>query len=133
MHMTQKNVLTFQAVYSRVARVCKNDRGGPRKFKAKWTSYLKSRLNCSVPGEMPFHFNEIQSTSSKMVQLPDGDRLVYGVFTTPDNAIAGSAVCAFRLTDVSKSFDEGKFKGQASPNSNWLPVSDPESEHTRYG
>jgi semaphorin 6 len=90
------NASVFQAVYSRVGRVCKNDVGGPHKFKAKWTSFLKARLNCSVPGEMPFHFSEIQSTSSQMVKMSDGDSLVYGVFTTPDNAIAGSAVCSFR-------------------------------------
>lgn len=50
----------FQAVYSRVARVCKNDRGGPHRFKKRWTSFLKSRLNCSVSGEFPFYFNEIR-------------------------------------------------------------------------
>lgn len=50
----------LQVVYSRVARVCKNDRGGPHRFKKRWTSFLKSRLNCSVSGEFPFYFNEIR-------------------------------------------------------------------------
>jgi len=116
-----------KAVFSRVARVCKNDSGGPHKFKNKWTSFLKSRLNCSVPGNMPFEFREIQSTASQMVDLGDGDKLVYGVFTTPDNAIAGSAVCSFRLSDIRHSFDEGPFKGQAGANANWLPVPNPPS------
>ncbi|KAJ8969514.1 hypothetical protein NQ317_019729, partial [Molorchus minor] len=49
-----------KAVYSRVARVCKNDRGGPHRFRNRWTSFLKSRLNCSVTGEFPFAFNEIR-------------------------------------------------------------------------
>ena len=110
-----------------MARVCKNDSGGPHKFKNKWTSFLKSRLNCSVPGNMPFEFREIQSTASQMVDLGDGDKLVYGVFTTPDNAIAGSAVCSFRLSDIRHSFDEGPFKGQAGANANWLPVPNPPS------
>ena len=114
-------------MFSRVARVCKNDSGGPHKFQNKWTSFLKSRLNCSVPGNMPFEFLEIQSTASQMVDVGNGDKLVYGVFTTPDNAIAGSAVCSFRLSDISYSFDEGPFKGQASANSNWLPVPNPPS------
>ncbi len=52
-----------QAVYSRVARICKNDRGGPHKFKKRWTTFLKTRLNCSVSGDVPFYFNEIQSTA----------------------------------------------------------------------
>ena len=50
----------FQSVFSRVARVCKNDAGGAHKFRDKWTTFLKSRLNCSVPGERPFYFDEIQ-------------------------------------------------------------------------
>ena len=103
--------------------MCKNDRGGPHNFKNKWTSFLKTRLNCSLPGEVPFYFNEIQSTAAKMIDLEDGtgDKLVYGVFTTPDNAIAGSAVCSFRLSAIHSAF-EGPFKGQSTPNSNWLPV-----------
>ncbi len=36
-----------KAVFSRVARVCKNDVGGTRSLNAKWTSFLKARLNCS--------------------------------------------------------------------------------------
>ena len=48
-------------VYSRVARVCKNDKGGGlAMYQTLWTSFLKSRLNCSVPGEFPFYFDEIR-------------------------------------------------------------------------
>lgn len=48
-------------VYSRVARVCKGDRGGGQaRFRYFWTSFLKSRLNCSVPGDYPFYFDEIR-------------------------------------------------------------------------
>lgn len=53
-------MLLFQAVYARVARVCRDDRGGPHRFKQRWTSFLKSRLNCSVAGDFPFYFNEIR-------------------------------------------------------------------------
>ncbi len=59
------------------------------------TTFLKSRLNCSVPGAHPFYFNEIQSTSDVI----DG-QFVYAVFTTPDNSIAGSAVCKFSIKDI---------------------------------
>ena len=52
-----------KTVFSRVARVCKHDEGGPNKNKNMWTSFLKARLNCSVPGDYPFYFNEIQSVS----------------------------------------------------------------------
>ncbi len=47
-------------MYSRVARVCKSDQGGPNKYRKSWTSYLKSRLNCSLPGEYPFYFNHLR-------------------------------------------------------------------------
>ncbi|KAG8147429.1 hypothetical protein E2320_022708 [Naja naja] len=49
-------------VVSRVARVCKNDMGGSQRVLEKqWTSFLKARLNCSVPGDSHFYFNVIQS------------------------------------------------------------------------
>ncbi|CAH1989395.1 unnamed protein product [Acanthoscelides obtectus] len=112
-----------KSVFSRVARVCKNDRGGPHRFRNRWTSFLKSRLNCSVTGEFPFAFNEIQSTT-ELIDGKYGDtsaQLVYGAFTTPPNSISGSAVCAFSLQDITDTF-EGNFKEQAAINANWLPV-----------
>ncbi|XP_072157904.1 semaphorin-1A isoform X2 [Bemisia tabaci] len=112
-----------KAVYSRVARVCKYDRGGPHRFRNRWTSFLKSRLNCSVHGDFPFYFNEIQSTSDLIEGTYGGSKtqLIYGVFTTPANSISGSAVCAFSLQDITDTF-EGSFKEQSELNSNWLPV-----------
>ena len=47
---------------------------------------------------------------------------MYGVFTTPENAIGGNAICAFQMEDILASF-EGPFKEQETANSNWLPVS----------
>jgi semaphorin 6 len=112
-----------KAVYSRVARVCKHDKGGPHQFGSRWTSLLKSRLNCSVPGDYPFYFNEIQSTSDIM-EGRYGDhveKLIYGVFTTPVNSIGGSAVCAFSVKSLLETF-EGSFKEQETMDSNWLAV-----------
>ncbi len=70
-----------------------------------------------------------------MVDTSDGsgDKLVYGVFTTPDNAIAGSAVCAFRMAAVRNTFENGQFKGQESANSNWLPVGENRMPEERPG
>uniref|UniRef100_A0A182MH20 Semaphorin-1A n=1 Tax=Anopheles culicifacies TaxID=139723 RepID=A0A182MH20_9DIPT len=112
-----------KAIFSRVARVCKWDKGGPNRLKNRWTSYLKSRLNCSMPGDFPFYFDEIQSTSN-LVEGRYGhanSKLIYGVFSTAPNAIAGSAICAFSLQEISDTF-EGNFKEQSGLNSNWLPV-----------
>ncbi|CAH2050465.1 unnamed protein product, partial [Iphiclides podalirius] len=114
-----------KAVYSRVARVCLNDKGGPHTFSDRWTSFLKTRLNCSVPGEYPFYFDEIQATTELIngVYGSGGSRndIIYAVFTTPQNAIGGSAVCAFAMRDILEAFD-GPFKGQEGMNSNWLPL-----------
>ncbi|OQR72190.1 semaphorin-1A-like [Tropilaelaps mercedesae] len=112
-----------KAIYSRVARVCTNDQGGPHKFKERFTSFLKARLNCSIPGEVPFYFNELQSTSPIVEGSYRGERarLIYSVLTTGANSISGSAVCAFRLEDIDATF-HGAFKGQEDKNSNWLPV-----------
>ncbi|XP_022207444.2 semaphorin-1A [Nilaparvata lugens] len=109
-----------KVVYSRVARVCKNDKGGPHQFYDRWTSFLKSRLNCSVPGDYPFYFDEIQSTSD-IVETKGGQKMIYAVFTTPGNSIGGSAVCAFTMDAIMQTFD-GYFKEQSSMNSNWLRV-----------
>lgn len=49
-----------KSVYSRVARICKRDTGGKNILSQNWATYLKARLNCSIPGEFPFYFNEIR-------------------------------------------------------------------------
>lgn len=64
-------------VFSRVARVCKNDMGGRFLLEDTWTTFMKARLNCSRSGEIPFYYNELQST----FYLPEQD-LIYGIFTT---------------------------------------------------
>lgn len=53
-----------KSVYSRVARVCKRDTGGRNILTQNWVTYLKARLNCSIPGEFPFYFNEIREYDS---------------------------------------------------------------------
>ena len=105
-------------VYSRVARVCKNDVGGKNILAQNWATYLKARLNCSLPGEFPFFFNEIQD----VFRSPDDDAgAFHAVFTTTHNGLTGSAICSFSLADVEAAF-EGKFKEQATTTSIWLPV-----------
>jgi len=117
-------------VYSRVGRVCKNDEGGPHTFRNKWTTFLKTRLNCSVPGSYPFYFDQIQSLS-QVVHSNTGD-VVFGVFNTPENSIVGSAVCSFRMSDIRDSFN-GAFKAQRDVNSNWLPLAKQQVPATRPG
>lgn len=73
-----------QVVVSRVARVCKRDQGGSQRVLEKqWTSFLKARLNCSVPGDSHFYFNLLHSTSP-IIRMHGRD-IILGVFSTPAN------------------------------------------------
>uniref|UniRef100_A0A673HQQ4 Sema domain-containing protein n=1 Tax=Sinocyclocheilus rhinocerous TaxID=307959 RepID=A0A673HQQ4_9TELE len=108
-----------KAVYSRVARICKNDMGGSQRVLEKhWTSFVKARLNCSVPGESFFYFDVLQAITD-IIDI-NGVPSVVGVFTTQLNSIPGSAVCAFSMVDIENAF-HGRFKEQKTPDSVWTP------------
>ncbi|XP_061755549.1 semaphorin-6A isoform X5 [Nerophis ophidion] len=108
-----------KVVFPRVARVCKNDRGGsPRVLEKQWTSFLKSRLNCSIPGDSHFYFNILQAVTD--VIHVNGKDVVMATFSTPYNSIPGSAVCAYDMAEVANTFT-GRFKEQKSPDSTWTP------------
>lgn len=104
-------------IYSRVARICKSDVGGRNILSTNWASYLKARLNCSIPGEFPFYFNEIQN----VYKHPDNEKKFYAIFTTNTNGLVGSAICTYSLDSIQKVFN-GKFKEQAGSSSAWLPI-----------
>ncbi|XP_041037547.1 sema domain, transmembrane domain (TM), and cytoplasmic domain, (semaphorin) 6E isoform X2 [Carcharodon carcharias] len=120
-----------RVVFSRVARICKNDMGGsPRVLEKYWTSFLKARLNCSVSGDSFFYFDALQSLTNvvNINQRP----AVIGVFTTQTNSIPGSAVCAFYMDDIESAFS-GPFKEQRSTDSTWTPVPDDRVPSPRPG
>ncbi|XP_075818123.1 semaphorin-6D isoform X7 [Microtus pennsylvanicus] len=120
-----------KAVYSRVARICKNDMGGSQRVLEKhWTSFLKARLNCSVPGDSFFYFDVLQSITD-IIQI-NGIPTVIGVFTTQLNSIPGSAVCAFSMDDIEKVF-KGRFKEQKTPDSVWTAVPEDKVPKPRPG
>ncbi|XP_058395079.1 semaphorin-6C isoform X3 [Diceros bicornis minor] len=117
--------------FSRVARVCKRDMGGsPRALDRHWTSFLKLRLNCSVPGDSTFYFDVLQALTGPVHLY--GRSALFGVFTTQINSIPGSAVCAFYLDDIERGF-EGKFKEQRSLDGAWTPVSEDRVPSPRPG
>lgn len=72
-------VLFRQIVYSRIARVCKNDPGGDHYAHNSWTTFMKARLNCSLPGEYPFYFDEVQG-----VEYSAEEGVLYATFSTPE-------------------------------------------------
>uniref|UniRef100_A0AAX7TJK4 Sema domain-containing protein n=1 Tax=Astatotilapia calliptera TaxID=8154 RepID=A0AAX7TJK4_ASTCA len=120
-----------KVVYSRVARICKNDVGGSQRVLEKhWTSFVKARLNCSVPGESFFYFDVLQSITD-IIDI-NGVPSVVGVFTTQMNSIPGSAVCAFSMADIEKVF-LGRFKEQKTPDSVWTPFPEEKLPKPRPG
>ncbi|KAM3926142.1 semaphorin-6D isoform 3-T3 [Leptodactylus fuscus] len=120
-----------KAVHSRVARICKNDLGGSQRVLEKhWTSFVKARLNCSVPGDSFFYFDVLQSITD-IIEI-NGIPTVVGVFTTQLNSIPGSAVCAFTMDDIEKVF-RGRFKEQKTPDSVWTAVPEDKVPKPRPG
>ncbi|XP_013927322.1 PREDICTED: semaphorin-6A isoform X3 [Thamnophis sirtalis] len=120
-----------KVVFPRVARVCKNDMGGSQRVLEKqWTSFLKARLNCSVPGDSHFYFNILQAVTD--VTQVNGRDIVLATFSTPYNSIPGSAVCAYDILDIASVFI-GRFKEQKSPDSIWTPVPDERVPKPRPG
>ncbi|XP_072328250.1 sema domain, immunoglobulin domain (Ig), short basic domain, secreted, (semaphorin) 3H [Scyliorhinus torazame] len=109
-----------KVIYSRVARVCKNDIGGQRSLVNKWSTFLKARLVCSVPGSegIQTHFDELQDVfvlNGKDKKNP----LIYGVFTTSSNILNGSAVCVYKMADIILAF-KGEFAHKEGPDYKWV-------------
>lgn len=76
----------LQVQFSRVARVCKRDMGGsPRALDRHWTSFLKLRLNCSVPGDAAFYFDVLQALTGPVNLY--GRPALFGVFSTQTNRL----------------------------------------------
>ncbi|KAK2118210.1 Semaphorin-6A [Saguinus oedipus] len=147
-----------KVVFPRVAQVCKNDMGGSQRVLEKqWTSFLKARLNCSVPGDSHFYFNILQAVTD-VIHI-NGRDVVLATFSTPYNRCAqltngcslkrcrcfkhqlvtsrgafipGSAVCAYDMLDIASVFT-GRFKEQKSPDSTWTPVPDERVPKPRPG
>ncbi|KAK7933514.1 hypothetical protein WMY93_004410 [Mugilogobius chulae] len=98
-----------KVVFPRVARVCKNDRGGsPRVLEKQWTSFLKARLNCSIPGDSHFYFNILQAVTD--VLHINGRDVVMATFSTPTTVFQAQLSAPMtwrrwptRSRDVSKS------------------------------
>ncbi|AWP09367.1 putative semaphorin-3ab-like isoform 2 [Scophthalmus maximus] len=108
-----------KVLYSRVARVCKNDIGGQRSLVNKWSTFQKARMVCSVPGPdgLQTHFDQLQDIF--ILQGKDKKNpLIYGLFTTSSDILNGSAVCVYRMEDVVRAF-KGNFLHKEGPQYKW--------------
>ncbi|KAI1889470.1 hypothetical protein AGOR_G00163200 [Albula goreensis] len=94
---------------SRIARVCKVDEGGSKRFfQSMWTSFLKARLVCGFPGES-LYFNRLQDVFVQHAD-PWQQSRVYGLFTSSWNA---TAVCVYSIEDIDRIFENSPFRGFA--------------------
>uniref|UniRef100_A0A4W3IFL7 Sema domain-containing protein n=1 Tax=Callorhinchus milii TaxID=7868 RepID=A0A4W3IFL7_CALMI len=92
---------------SRIARVCKADKGGPESdLFNKWTTFLKARLVCSLPSQN-LHFNRVEDVFIDKSSTSSETR-VYGIFSNSWNS---TAVCVYSMGDILNVFKNSNFKG----------------------
>uniref|UniRef100_A0A665U234 Sema domain, immunoglobulin domain (Ig), short basic domain, secreted, (semaphorin) 3B n=1 Tax=Echeneis naucrates TaxID=173247 RepID=A0A665U234_ECHNA len=110
-----------KSTYSRIGQLCRNDLGGQRSLVNKWTTFLKTRLICSVPGAdgSDTYFDELRDVF--LLQTRDRKNpLVYTVFSTSSSVFKGSAVCLYSMNDIRRAF-LGPFAHKEGPNYQWVP------------
>uniref|UniRef100_A0A8C1AMJ3 Sema domain-containing protein n=1 Tax=Cyprinus carpio carpio TaxID=630221 RepID=A0A8C1AMJ3_CYPCA len=113
-------------IVSRIARVCKGDKGGERVLQKKWTTFLKAQLLCSLPDD-GFPFNIIQDM---FVLTPSKEAwkstVFYGVFTSQwyKGASGSSAVCAFTMDQVEEAFN-GRYREVNRETQQWYTYNHP--------
>ncbi|XP_051808166.1 semaphorin-7A isoform X2 [Acanthochromis polyacanthus] len=92
---------------SRVARVCKVDEGGSKRFFQNiWTSFLKARLVCGFPDES-LYFSHLQDIY--VMHAEDWrETRVYALFTSSWNS---TAVCIYTIAMIEDVFENSTFKG----------------------
>ncbi|XP_044240826.2 semaphorin-3G isoform X3 [Ursus arctos] len=106
---------------SRVGRVCVNDAGGQRVLVNKWSTFLKARLVCSVPGPggAETHFDQLEDVF--LLWPSSGKTLeVYALFSTVSAVFQGFAVCVYHMEDIWEVF-KGPFAHQDGPQHQWGP------------
>uniref|UniRef100_A0A672H2J0 Sema domain, immunoglobulin domain (Ig), short basic domain, secreted, (semaphorin) 3E n=1 Tax=Salarias fasciatus TaxID=181472 RepID=A0A672H2J0_SALFA len=112
-----------KAVYTRIGRVC-NDQGGQRMLVNRWSSFLKTRLICSVagPNGIDTHFDDLEDVfvlNSKDAKNPE----IFGLFSTTSAVFKGYAVCVYHMDEIRAAFN-GAFAYRERPEHHWTPHED---------
>ncbi|XP_064475042.1 semaphorin-2A-like isoform X2 [Ornithodoros turicata] len=113
-------------VYSRIARLCKNDRGGGQAN--SWTSFLKVRLTCVLAEAHVKYFDFLG-----IYNIP-GEDIIYGIFS---NRFTGEfAICSFQLSNITDAFN-GTFLKPPDPtiypDGKWIDVDEADVPQPRPG
>ncbi|CAN0091456.1 unnamed protein product [Lampetra planeri] len=91
-----------RAMVASVARVCKGDLGGLKALQKRWSSFLKARVECTLPGSLG-PLQKIRSVFYHQAGPSWRDGLFYGVFESQGPWGSISALCPLpvsRLRDV---------------------------------
>ncbi|XP_060691347.1 sema domain, immunoglobulin domain (Ig), short basic domain, secreted, (semaphorin) 3bl isoform X2 [Hemiscyllium ocellatum] len=108
-----------RAIYSRIGRICANDAGGQRALVNKWSTFVKARLICSVPGPdgIDTYFDELEDVfllRTKDEKNPE----IYALFSTISNVFQGYAVCVYHMADIREVFN-GPYAHKEGPDYQW--------------
>uniref|UniRef100_A0A4W4EKD9 Semaphorin-3C n=1 Tax=Electrophorus electricus TaxID=8005 RepID=A0A4W4EKD9_ELEEL len=105
---------------SRIGRICLNDDGGHCCLVNKWSTFLKARLICSVPGAdgIETHFDNLRDVYIQPTQ-DTKNPVIYGVFSVSGSVFKGSAVCVYSMADIRMVFN-GPFSHKEGPNYQWV-------------
>ncbi|XP_014021905.1 semaphorin-3F isoform X3 [Salmo salar] len=105
---------------ARIGRICLNDDGGHCCLVNKWSTFLKARLICSVPGAdgIETHFDELRDVYIQPTQ-DTKNPVIYGVFSVSGSVFRGSAVCVYSMADIRQVFN-GPFAHKEGPNYQWV-------------
>ncbi|NXR07295.1 SEM3E protein, partial [Semnornis frantzii] len=96
-----------------------NDMGGQRMLVNKWSTFLKTRLVCSVPGRngIDTHFDELEDIF--LLQTRDNKNpVIFGLFSTTSNIFRGYAICVYQMASVRAAFN-GPYAHKEGPEYHW--------------
>nr|KAF6419353.1 semaphorin 3E [Rousettus aegyptiacus] len=107
------------AIYTRVGRLCLNDVGGQRILVNKWSTFLKARLVCSVPGMngIDTYFDELEDIF--LLHTRDHKNpVIFGLFNTTSNIFRGHAICVYHMSSIRAAFN-GPYAHKEGPEYHW--------------
>ncbi|XP_030646338.1 semaphorin-3E [Chanos chanos] len=108
-----------RAVHARVGRVCANDQGGQRMLVNRWSSFLKTRLICSVsgPNGIDTHFDELEDVFV-LKKRDEKNPEIFGLFSSTSAVFQGYAVCLYKMEDIRAAFN-GPFAHREHSDHHW--------------
>uniref|UniRef100_A0A3B5MYW1 Sema domain, immunoglobulin domain (Ig), short basic domain, secreted, (semaphorin) 3E n=1 Tax=Xiphophorus couchianus TaxID=32473 RepID=A0A3B5MYW1_9TELE len=110
-----------RGILTHIGRVCANDQGGQRMLVNRWSSFLKTRLICSVPGPngIDTHFDNLEDVFV-LTKKDEKNPEIFGLFSTTSAVFKGYAVCMYHMEDIRAAFN-GPFAYREKLEHHWTP------------